>query len=278
MQHYLSELTSYGVLDISGDDRISFLQGQLTNDIHQLTADKAQLSCCCDPKGRVISLMYLFHTVEAVHAVMPLAMIEVTKKHLSKYAKFSKVTLKDVSQHWCVLGFASVTNFPKQALSLTEQYHVGIATPSVAKHQLTEWPNESESVWCADLVRANIAGIYPESSGEFIPQAIGLDKLGAISFNKGCYTGQEIIARLHYKGTNKYRLIHGVIQSDERLPAASKVINSENQTVGQLIRSSQIAQGEWICLIMVNKQINSETLSICGNELRPCLARNNEAS
>lgn len=173
----LNTANNLSLLKISGTDACKFLQGQLTNDVSALTDRQFTLSAHCNPQGRVISLFYLIFLNEVYYLLMPSDILPITLTALKKYAVFFKSALEDTTQE--------LTNVLAQ-----------IGNPSLFD------------------IHAGVPRIHPETSGAFLPHDINLDKLGAISFNKGCYTGQEIIARMQYRGKLKKRMQKATFATD----------------------------------------------------------------
>jgi len=169
-----------GLLKISGPDAKKLLQGQLTTDVNALVQNTSMLSALCNREGRIISLFRLFLHNDAYYLFMLKAMVPITIATLKKFAVFYKVALDDASDELPTLAKA----FP------LEKY--------------------------ADL-QQKVPAIYPETSGKFLPHELRLPELNAISFDKGCFTGQEIIARMHYKGKMKKQLITTTLETTETL-------------------------------------------------------------
>lgn len=161
--------TELGLLKISGADASKFLQGQVTSDVTALANGQFTLSAHCNPQGRVISLFYLIHLNENYYLLMPRDMIALTQTALKKYAVFFKSTLEDATDE------------------------LETILPQLNNPTLFD-------------IHAGVPRIHPNTSGAFLPHDINLDQLGAISFEKGCYTGQEIIARMQYRGKLKKRM------------------------------------------------------------------------
>jgi len=158
-----------GLLRVSGLDAKKLLQGQLTCNVETLTGTENRLGALCNPQGRVISLFRLFHHEDAYFLLMPRTMVPLTLAALKKYAVFYKTELTDASDSIEAIS---------QAVALEKYRDIANGLPA----------------------------IYPETSGKFLPHDINLHELEAISFDKGCFTGQEIIARMHYKAKLKNHL------------------------------------------------------------------------
>ena len=164
--------TKDGLLKVAGPDAKKLLQGQLTCNLDDVSSTNSTLGAHCNPQGRVISLFRLFMHQNAYYLYMPKSLVATALAALKKYAVFYKVELTDASEEI------------KTLQTRLEPY--------------------------ADIAKG-IPAIYPATSGKFLPHDLNLPNLHAVSFDKGCYTGQEIIARMHYRGTPKNHLYYAEI-------------------------------------------------------------------
>jgi folate-binding protein YgfZ len=161
-----------GTLLVGGPDARAFLQGQLSADIDALAPAKPLLASCNSAQGRVQAVLWLLERSDGVALVLPASMIERTATRLRKYVLRSKVTIA--------------------------------ALPTAV--ELPEPHAYRERDWRLAGIRAGLPQVYPETHEAFVAQMLNLDLLGGISFEKGCYTGQEIIARTHFRGAIKRRM------------------------------------------------------------------------
>jgi len=201
-----------GYLKIQGKDAKKFLQGQLTCDVELANADTIRLGAHCNPQGRIISLFYLFLIQDNYFLFMPENMLSLALSALKKYAVFFKVEMTAVAD--------------KEDLQL--------------KNMAEIFRKKFNDDWEHQHVQQNIPIIYPETSGKFLPHELNLHQLEAVSFNKGCYTGQEIIARIHYKGKIKSRLCKAVIKGDELVQPGLDIYykqNNEKKICGTLVHA-----------------------------------------
>jgi folate-binding protein YgfZ len=183
-------MTTIGFVHISGPEAKKFLQGQLTCDMEQLVPEQYQLAAHCNPQGRIISLFHLFQREDAYYFVLPASMVEKTILALKKYIVFFKAAI-------CadVINIQHADFFGKE-----------------------------------NLIQRGIPSVYPETSGLFLPHELNLPDLGAVSFNKGCYTGQEIIARMHYRGKLKSHLYQATFSNTLTPTPGSPIVCENNQT------------------------------------------------
>lgn len=223
-------LPAAGVLRVSGEDAGAFLHGQLTSDVNALASGKAQYSGYCTPKGRLLASFLLWRSGDDYWMQLPTSLAEPIRKRLSMYVLRSRVAITDVTGENLVLGLPE-SELPALASSMVgavpaapldvvaTERGVAIALPGAralvllartgagfaplpdgitASDDTTEWDRLS--------VRSGVPVILPQTQDAFVPQMANFDLIGAVSYTKGCYPGQEIVARTHYLGRLKQRL------------------------------------------------------------------------
>jgi tRNA-modifying protein YgfZ len=223
----LSNLDTLGVLRARGADVIAFLQGQLSNDVSQLSAQHSLLAGYHNPQGRTIALLRLLeHAPQDVLAILPRELIGAVAARLSKFILRSKVKLTDESAHWLLQGISAAAPDPQLPTSVSLPGAVNevaqhaaalivrvgatarwlLVQPADAAAVLSGMAAAPAALWHAGAIAAAEPQVFAATSEEFVAQMLNLDVLGAIAFDKGCYTGQEVIARAHYRGRVKRRL------------------------------------------------------------------------
>jgi folate-binding protein YgfZ len=200
-------LPDLGTLRVHGADALKFLQGQLSNDTDRLPLEKSQLAGLHTAQGRVIALLRLVMAgPDEVLAILPRELAAPVAARLSKYVLRAKAKVTDASADWVFSG-ASTEPQPDShsiVVPLAEGRSV-IARRSGTGEAL---PNDgaARERWRALDIAAGIPQVYAATSEAFVAQMLNLDVVGAVSFEKGCYTGQEIVARAHYRGRVKRRM------------------------------------------------------------------------
>jgi tRNA-modifying protein YgfZ len=197
-----------GVLRARGVDAGSFLQGQLSNDTTQLRRGHWQLSGYHTPQGRPIALLRLTPLAsDDLLAVLPQELLPVVLGRLKRYVLRAKVQLTDDSSQWQILGLqGEAPVLPEAAVSAPygdSRHLVLIPTGGAAASGASAGTRDD---WLACDIREGLPQVYLATSEDFVAQMLNLDVTGGIALDKGCYTGQEIIARAHYRGHVKRRM------------------------------------------------------------------------
>ncbi len=202
-------LSDLGVLAARGTDALRFLQGQLSSDTSRLIASGSQLTGLHNPQGRCVAVLRLvLAQPDVVLAVLPLELIAGVAERLRKYILRAKLRLTDESGDWQIIGLLGGAPRASGAI-LIPLGDRGDRMLSVRPHTATHeraTADVSRERWRALDIEAGLPQIHGATSERFVAQMLNLDVLGGIAFDKGCYTGQEVIARAHYRGRVKRRL------------------------------------------------------------------------
>lgn len=269
----LCDLSHLTLLEVSGADAVTFLQGQVTNDVRLLDGKHAHYTGYCSPKGRLLALFLAFAHQDHLHLQLPKPLAETVAKRLKMFVMRSKVTISDTSDRIIKLGLngpdaeqllsAQFSEVPTADYALTTLAQATLLKlPSVAGHHRYEIFTTLEyasTLWdalklhakpvgkpCWDWleINAGIPEIVPATQEQFVPQMVNMDLLNAINFKKGCYTGQEIVARTHYLGSVKRRTFLMHIASETAPNPNDKLLDANGSEVGQIVRSAAaIASG-----------------------------------
>jgi len=270
--HVLADLSHVGLLQVEGDDAVNFLQGQVTNDIKLLDGINSHFTGYCNPKGRLLALFLAFAHQGHIHLQLDAALLEAIAKRLKMYVMRSKVVITDVSldiSRFGVAGADSVAMLQEVFPQVPQDQHeiaslenatlirlpgtlprYEIFTPAANAETLwaqlnAQFTAVGKPVWDYLEINAGIPEIVTATQEAFVPQMINLDVLGGINFKKGCYTGQEIVARTHYLGKVKRRTQLAHIPASGIAPQAGEIISTVNSqdAVGQIVRSAPSAGG-----------------------------------
>jgi folate-binding protein YgfZ len=210
----LCRLDDLGALRFEGADTRPFLQGQLSNDLAALRPGMLLRAGLHNPQGRTLALLGLLDTgADALLALLPRALLASVATTLKRYVLRSKVKIHDASAEYALFGLSELPerSDPSGAsepgalvLGGYAQDRGLLIVPAAAA--AASAGGLDRSAWQALDIACGLPQIYPATSGQFVAQMLNLDCIGAISFSKGCYTGQEVIARAHYRGRVKRRM------------------------------------------------------------------------
>ena len=245
-------LNHLGCLKISGQDAESFLQGQMTMDLRHLPPEQLGFTSFLSAKGRVIANARLMKCDEAVWLVLPASMTQILLQRLKMFVLRSKVVIEDLSESIAVIGLTD----PALALLSDHPASLDDAWPYASWRWISliacgEISNmmadpDAERSWQQRDIESGLAWILPPSREAHIPQMINLDLHQGIGFEKGCYTGQEIVARTHYLGQLKRRLFRIECTSDEvPIPGTAIYLGEEaaDESVGEWVNAVPINDG-----------------------------------
>jgi folate-binding protein YgfZ len=225
-----TRLTGLGVLRVSGSDAVPFMQGQLSNDVERLRRDRVQLSALNTPQGRVVALPRLALRPEGIIAILPATLVPPVIERLKKYVLRAKVTLADESERWAIAGLLEESTpgaaegdsgvsalvgkvSASDEISLhtvggTGERRVLVGPPAALASLATRFPSApSPDRWRLAAIACGEPQVYAATSDLFVAQMLNLDLVDGVSFTKGCYTGQEIIARTQHRGRIKRRML-----------------------------------------------------------------------
>jgi folate-binding protein YgfZ len=221
-------LADLGALRIAGADAVRFLQGQLSNDVTRLAPERALLAGYHNPQGRALALLRLVALADGeLLALLPRELIAPVSQRLGKVVLRAQVSLADVSGEWRIGAIAPCTALehgeraavaPPQLPApqtgaqcrLGERLYVTVGEAparwlEIAPGEPLAARETAREEWRLLDIRAGLAQVYAATAEQFVAQMLNLDALDAVAFDKGCYTGQEVIARAHYRGRVKRR-------------------------------------------------------------------------
>lgn len=266
----LVPMTQWGLVRLAGSEAEKFLQGQITADLKQLPKDKATLAAQCDPKGKMLGMFTLAWQGDDLLLLQARDAVASQLQGMAKFAVFNKVTLTDASDQLLLLGLAgSQANgalakagltVPGEAggvsqldggllLRLDAQRLVLALAPNAMAEVVAKLDGDwfEPAAWQGLDVLAGTPWLPAALQGEYIPQQMNLDKLGGISFEKGCYIGQEVVARMHFRGGNKRALWQLVGSADATPKAGDELelqLGESFRRGGIVVSAYRFAEGE----------------------------------
>jgi folate-binding protein YgfZ len=237
-----------GVLAFRGPDAARFLQGQLSADIEKLAPGSSTFAGFHNPQGRVIALLALARTgAEEVLAVLPRELASIVLQRLNRFVLRSKLRITDESSEWHALGIHGPSTTPAAATLAWGSRRVVL---NRADGIFISGDASGRNAWELADVAEGLPQVYAATSESFVAQMLNLDLLGAIAFDKGCYTGQEVIARAHYRGRVKRRLQRWHHESPARLEPGQGALAADGRAL-VVVRTADLAHGQEILAVGV---------------------------
>jgi len=270
---FFCPLSHEGVLAVRGSDAAKFLQGQLTCNLNYLSDTQASLGARCTQKGRMQSSFRILLQGDGVLLAMATALLEPQLADLKKYAVFSKSKLTDESAAWVRFGLVNADSalaslgleLPADTDSVARNDTLIAIRISPDRAELWVPAEQGDAIrgqlaatleqadlneWLLGQIRAGIGQVMPQTRELFIPQMLNLQAVGGVSFKKGCYTGQEIVARMQYLGKLKRRLYRLSLDAPELPEPGTPLFSpSHNSAIGEVVLAAKA--GESIELLAV---------------------------
>jgi folate-binding protein YgfZ len=296
----LNDLSHFGLIRVEGEDSETFLQGQLTNDMREVTEEHSNLAGWCSAKGRMLVNFRCFRRADAYYLQTPQENLEPVLKRLGMYILMAKVTLTDASDELMRLGLTGTcatsllhsrfSQLPVEANRVEHQDHLTLirlpgTTPRFellgpAEILIPFWQEaqsqavpRNEDFWALQEIRAGLPTIYPATSEAFVPQMTNMQLVDGVSFTKGCYTGQEVVARMQYLGKLKRRMYLAHVSTDTS-PRPGEELFSHGSTSGQgtgKVVDARPADGGYDLLAVIETASVDSEDEVCLGENGPCL-------
>ena len=270
-QNIIADLSHYALIEAQGEDATDFLQNQLSNDIKQVDDTHSQLSSYCNPKGRMLASFRIFQLNGNYILRLPADTLETTLKRLRMFIMRSQVTLEDVSNNLARFGLYGAQaeqllsetgiSIPQDVDAVVSQdgycvIRVPGNQPRFELHGTPEslaklWDSFSntttpvgKNVWALQDIESGIPDIYEGTVEAFVPQMTNLHAMGGVSFKKGCYPGQEVVARMQYLGKLKRRMYRAHVETDNLPQPGDNVYSSgSDDPVGKVVQAQASSQG-----------------------------------
>ncbi|MFT6387847.1 MAG: folate-binding protein YgfZ [Cellvibrionaceae bacterium] len=292
------DISDHSLLLIKGPDAKKFLQGQVTCDVNALTfsddQNQTSLGAHCTHKGRMLfSFRACMVDDDTIGLAMHKDLIHSALSALKKYSIFSKVELIDGGNDYLLIGFVGndasslkriipcLPDLPNHATQ-----HQGMTAICISKHRYECWvpkakattfieqnsiqthsTQEDANTWTALNIADGIGEVRVETMAEFIPQMLNYQIIGnAISFKKGCYTGQEVVARMHYLGKLKRHMYRFSTDSDETIKAGMPLYTPDStQPIGQIVIGANINNGQECLAVVTEDAYNHDKVHLGDN-------------
>ncbi len=289
----LTDLAHLGVIAVGGPEAVDFLQGQVSNDVRELSGTHTQLNSHCSAKGRMLASFRLLRSGESLLLLLPRCQLDTLLKRLRMFVLRAKVSIDDATD--ALVRFGIIGRCADDALAgrfgalprgdndmsqagdlalirvageVPRYLVIGPAAEAQAIWQAAVEQGAVEAhpdLWALNDIRAGIPTVLPETADAFVPQMANLHLIDGVSFHKGCYTGQEVVARIQYLGKLKRRMYIAEADTDSGPKpgdALSAAGSGSEQGPGRVIDARASAPGRWELLVV------AEIAAAEGGELR----------
>ncbi|MCW8829043.1 MAG: folate-binding protein YgfZ [Gammaproteobacteria bacterium] len=280
----LCDLSHDALIRASGEEAGGFLQGQLTNDVRSASTTRHQLGSYCSPKGRMLALFRLFMRDEAYCLQLPASLLAPTLKRLQMFVLMAKVQLEDASDElarFALAGPSAEKLLQKHLGAVPVEEGESLSTDGITQLRIpgpqpryilhgsfdamqTLWqslhddgatPVGAEAGRLLDI-HAGLPVVYPDTVEAFVPQMVNLQLIGGVSFKKGCYTGQEVVARMQYLGKLKRRMYLAHVDSEQPPQPGDELTSphsASGQGAGKVVSAAAAPQGGYdlLCVIEI---------------------------
>jgi folate-binding protein YgfZ len=276
-----ADLSHYSLVAVHGEDALDFLQGQFSNDLRRIDEGHSLLNAYCSPKGRMLANFRVFHHGDSFYLRMPSTMVEATMKRLRMFVMRSRVTIEDTVDTFIGIGLsgpgaegelARATNLTPPAGNddvIQNDHLLVIRVPGIhPRFEIYAGFDAACRIWnalnvdCAPVgtsawnlleIQAGLPTIHPETAEAFVPQMANLQLVDGVSFKKGCYPGQEVVARMQYLGKLKRRMYLARVQSSEPPCAGQDLfdVRGDEQSVGKVVDAEPHPDGGYSLLAVV---------------------------
>lgn len=265
----VTRLDEFGILAVTGKDAATFLQGYTTCDVNEISASHSTLGAMCNLQGRMICNFRVAPMEDGLLLRMDRSLIEPTREFLKKYIVFSKAETRDDSDTWQCFGvigdgwgtlpatvnelLAGEDHYIVRVSDAGPRFEVWTRAPLAAFDRMSEVTAEH---WRRHEIADGLAWVTAATSDNFIPQMFNYDYLDGISFNKGCYLGQEIVARMHHRGQVKRRLFKGATPGEPR--PGNDILSADGKSAGTVVAIADHDGGRQLLAVMKTGTVSDE--------------------
>ncbi len=259
-----------GLVGFFGEDATVFLSNLLTCDVAALGPARSTYGAYCTPKGRMLASFLLWRSEAGYFMQLPASLREPIQKQLSRFILRSKVRIEDATPAWTLIGVAgndagtlvktAIGQCPANVRDVVHANGVSAIQVPTGRYEIIAPKEKAESLlatlapvagkadpghWEWLDIRAGIPAITPATQEALVPQMANLDLIGGVSFEKGCYPGQEIVARMHYRGTLKQRMYLVHLAGDEKPQSGDRLYSPDfgDQACGTVINAARAPEG-----------------------------------
>ncbi|MFC0348587.1 CAF17-like 4Fe-4S cluster assembly/insertion protein YgfZ [Undibacterium danionis] len=298
---YICHLQDQSLLQASGDDAASFLHNQLSNDVEHLNYTQARYAAYCTPKGRMLASFLYWKSDGNIILQCSSSLQPALQKRLQMFVMRSKVKLEDVSEQFATIGLGGKTASAFLLTQFTQLPEVindkisGEAGTIIRVHDAFDTPRYlwilthtklidisaqidaslkkvDASIWRLGNIHAGVPQVLEQSKEKFVPQMINFELIGGVNFRKGCYPGQEIVARSQYLGKLKRRMAIARVSADS-VDIATEVFsdNDPTQPCGMIVSAERDFDQNFACLVEMKLADQEQGKVHLGSHMGPIL-------
>jgi tRNA-modifying protein YgfZ len=274
----LCDLSQFGTLKVTGDEAQGFLHNLFSSDVNALTPQHALHSSFNTAKGRALATFLIWRNPSEFFLQLPHSLVAPIRKKLSMYVLRAKVKIEDASNNIVCFGLSGVnaatvlqkhySALPQNTLEVSHHGDSSLIRLGADRFQINTTLQQAPDLWkklgndarpvgspCWDWlnIQAGIPVILPQTQEQFVPQMANLDLIGAVNFKKGCYPGQEIVARMQYLGKNKRRMYLAHLHAETAPQAGNELFSMEmdGQACGMVVNTQASPNGGYDLLAVV---------------------------
>lgn len=289
---YICQLQDQSLLQANGDDAASFLHKQLSNDVEHLSDEQSRYAAYCTPKGRMLASLLYWKTESNIMLQCASSLQPALQKRLQMFVMRSQVKLEDVTEQYALFGLSGkqaeiflLTHFSHLPAAINDKVS-SIAGSIIRIHDAFEMPRyqwiianqdavkiaaqlpaqllkTNASLWRLGNIYAGLPQVTEQTKEKFVPQMINFELIGGVNFKKGCYPGQEIVARSQYLGKLKRRMAIATVklEASETVDVATEVFsdNDPSQPCGMIVSAERCSGVEMACLVEIKLADQEQT-------------------
>ncbi len=289
--NFITDLSHLALIEVTGEDAAEFLNGQFTTNIKQLTRNHLQFSAWCNPKGQVKTTFFIYRHKTGFNILLPAELKDSFLKQLQMYIMRANVKLTDKSDALVRVGIQTNNNkllaestgsLPEQEGDITiqndlhclhtfssennSQRYIFIGSIEKLTNLWQEFSQRSAVMGTATWELLDIQAGYPwlsqQTTGKLLPQMLNLDLIDGLDYQKGCYPGQEIIARLHFRGQLKRCLYLAMCSLDARPETADQLYANDHENSIGIVINAQRFEDKYYLLVVIEKELIENDLSL----------------
>ncbi|MEX1200470.1 MAG: hypothetical protein WEB02_06745 [Methylophaga sp.] len=257
-------LSNWQAVLVNGEDAESFLQNLLTNDVKAAQPGQAQLNAFCQAKGRILAIFWLVRRGNDFVLLLPADQADFLAQRLTMFKLRSKVDI-NVMANCLVIALPNNNDPTGISAEISEALTIALLPAEAVDSSLTQLHQaglvqQASHCWQQVLLNNGYPMIFAASRERFTAQQVNLDLAGGVSFRKGCYPGQEVVARLHYLGEAKRRLFIGEVATTELPAPGTDIHNENNEVAGQLVQACLLDNGHSLVQLTLKLSMTGQTL------------------